>query len=300
MASHVVTTVAEFNAAMSGGAYVVLAADLYFEGDSPNKNGVFSGVFDGRGHVLDGITLKNDQYVFCYTMNGTIRNVAITDLRLGVAAALYGEGKGLAENVYVRASSVQTGYGGWHTGFFGSNNVLEGNRVKNCLGRGGPRGNRFRRKRVRKQRTLRRAGISGRVLYDRRHRQMYGDERDEAERKSVGPCRFCAFRRFGRLCGICRPRGDDSGGQGRTKSTSTIGTGISGRLTRTVSPCQRICRNKKNLPEAPTESRALVTGADVFMKRLILDTDMGADCDDAVALALLLQKMRAGNAKFCA
>ncbi len=133
VASHVVTTVAEFNAAMPGGAYVVLAADLYFEGDSPNKNGIFSGVFDGRGHVLDGITLKNDQYLFCYTMNGTIRNVAITDLRLGVAAALYGEGKGLAENVYVRASSVQTGYSGWHTGFFGSNNELEGNRVKNCL-----------------------------------------------------------------------------------------------------------------------------------------------------------------------
>ena len=133
VASHVVTTVAEFNAAIPGGTYVVLADDLYFEGDSPNKNGTFSGVFDGRGHVLDGITLKNDQYLFCYTMNGTIRNVAITDLRLGVAAALYGEGKGLAENVYVRASSVQTGYSGWHTGFFGSNNVLEGNRVKNCL-----------------------------------------------------------------------------------------------------------------------------------------------------------------------
>lgn len=133
VASHVVTTVAEFNAAIPGGTYVVLAADLYFEGDSPNKNGTFSGVFDGRGHVLDGITLKNDQYLFCYTMNGTIRNVAITDLRLGVAAALYGGGKGLAENVYVRASSVQTGYGSWHTGFFGSNNVLEGNRVKNCL-----------------------------------------------------------------------------------------------------------------------------------------------------------------------
>ena len=31
------------------------------------------------------------------------------------------------------------------------------------------------------------------------------------------------------------------------------------------------------------------------MKRLILDTDMGADCDDAVALALLLQKMRRGE-----
>lgn len=133
VASHVVTTVAEFNAAIPGGTYVVLAADLYFEGDSPNKNGIFSGVFDGRGHVLDGITLKNDQYLFCYTMNGTIRNVAITDLRLGVAAALYGGGKGLAENVYVRASSVQTGYGSWHTGFFGSNNELEGNRVKNCL-----------------------------------------------------------------------------------------------------------------------------------------------------------------------
>ena len=133
VASHVVTTVAEFNAAIPDGTYVVLAADLYFEGTSPAKNNTFSGVFDGRGYVLDGITLKNDQYLFCYTMNGTIRNVAITDLRLGVAAALYGEGKGLAENVYVRASSVQTGYGSWHTGFFGSNNVLEGNRVKNCL-----------------------------------------------------------------------------------------------------------------------------------------------------------------------
>lgn len=134
VASHVVKTVGDFDAAIPGGAYVVLADDLYFEGNAPTgKSGTFAGVFDGRGHILDGITLNNDQYLFCYTMNGTIRNVAITDLRLGIAAALYGEGKGLAENVYVQASSAQTGYGGWHTGFFGANNSLEGNRVKNCL-----------------------------------------------------------------------------------------------------------------------------------------------------------------------
>lgn len=132
VASHVVTTVAEFNAAMPGGAYVVLANDISFDGTDPDRAGKFEGIFDGRGYVLDGITVAGN-YVFCYTMNGVIRNVTITNLSLRTGTGLYGEGKGLAENVYVRASSVQTGYSGWHTGFFGSNNVLEGNRVKNCL-----------------------------------------------------------------------------------------------------------------------------------------------------------------------
>ena len=132
VASHVVTTVAEFNAAMPGGAYVVLANDISFDGTDPDRAGKFEGIFDGRGYILDGITVAGN-YVFCYTMNGVIRNVTITNLSLRTGTGLYGEGKGLAENVYVRASSVQTGYSGWHTGFFGSNNTLEGNRVKNCL-----------------------------------------------------------------------------------------------------------------------------------------------------------------------
>ncbi len=132
VASHVVTTAAEYKEAMPGGAYVVLANDISFDGTDPDRAGKFEGIFDGRGYVLDGMTVGVN-YVFCYTMNGVIRNVTITDLSLGAGTGLYGEGKGLAQNVYVQARSVVTGWASWHTGFFGSNNFLDYNRVKHCI-----------------------------------------------------------------------------------------------------------------------------------------------------------------------
>ena len=91
-------------------------ADMIIEEDwgSGLKAG-FQGVFDGKGHEIKGVEVKGEYSGFIITMglNGVVKNVAFTDVKVGAKAGLLERGGngGLIENVYVDVAAMESGIG---------------------------------------------------------------------------------------------------------------------------------------------------------------------------------------------
>ena len=141
--------------------YFVLGNDIDFEGDTYEpfssytifmqlNNGSdmdcfngrlygFKGVFDGQGHIIDDLVMKNELaggFIGLLHQNGVIRNVAFTNaVHLGVGGFVVSAGDGRIENVYV--SCLEQGAGesaGFnYSGFFYARDCMAEARVVHCF-----------------------------------------------------------------------------------------------------------------------------------------------------------------------
>ena len=76
--------------------------------------GGFQGVFDGKGHEIKGMEIKGEYVGFIVTIgiNGVVKNVAFTDVKVGAKAGVIERGGGGSiENVYVDIAEMESGVG---------------------------------------------------------------------------------------------------------------------------------------------------------------------------------------------
>ena len=95
------------------GSTVVDNPKAIFEDWGAGKAAGFQGVFDGKGHSIDGMTINGQYSGFIITMgvNGIAKNVAFTNLTVGSEAGLFERGGngGLVENVYIELKAMGNG-----------------------------------------------------------------------------------------------------------------------------------------------------------------------------------------------
>lgn len=82
----------------------------------------FKGIFDGKGHVIDGLAVSGKYNGFVTTLaDGTIRNVAFTNAEVSDTASLIARaGFGTIENIYVSYAKITGGTGENVSTVFGS------------------------------------------------------------------------------------------------------------------------------------------------------------------------------------
>ena len=77
------------------------------------EKGGFRGVFDGKGHTIEGLELKGEYAGFIGTMgiDGVLKNVAFTNVSLGSTTGIVERGGkgGAVENVYIEVDAIESG-----------------------------------------------------------------------------------------------------------------------------------------------------------------------------------------------
>lgn len=127
--------------AYNGDYTVYTAFDYYWELGNVGVDGVkygdgewnrassygFKGIFDGKGHVIDGLSVSGQFNGFVVTLsNGTIRNVAFTNAKVSSEASLIARaGIGTVKNVYVQYAMIEGGNGNNVSTLFGSSDDAE-------------------------------------------------------------------------------------------------------------------------------------------------------------------------------
>ncbi len=96
--------------ALSDG-FIVLGANFSYTGAWNFEvlgNVIFKGVLDGKGYTVDGVSTSGWNGAMYYSITGTVKNIAFTNVTLGRKATLLNEdGDGYFENIYIHCATVE-------------------------------------------------------------------------------------------------------------------------------------------------------------------------------------------------
>ncbi len=99
------------NARALSDGYIVLGANFTYTGAwnfETSGNVVFNGVLDGKGYTIDGVSTSGWNGAMYYSITGTVKNIAFTNVTLGKKATLLNEaGAGYFENIYIHCATAQ-------------------------------------------------------------------------------------------------------------------------------------------------------------------------------------------------
>ena len=117
--------------------FVELKGDGTDSGWEDGRINGFHGVFDGKGHIIDNMVMKNvaaGGFVGLLHQDGVIRNVAFTNaVHLGLCGFICSVGNGRIENVYVSCLEQGGGTNPDYSGFFYSQGGMAAARVVHCF-----------------------------------------------------------------------------------------------------------------------------------------------------------------------
>lgn len=117
--------------------FVELKGDGTDSGWEDGRINGFHGVFDGKGHIIDNMVMKNvaaGGFVGLLHQDGVIRNVAFTNaVHLGLCGFICTVGNGRIENVYVSCLEQGGGTNPDYSGFFYSQGGMAAARVVHCF-----------------------------------------------------------------------------------------------------------------------------------------------------------------------
>lgn len=100
------------------------------------RNGGFRGTFDGRGHKISKLKMSKwcDSFLGLLAAQGTIKNIAFTDVTLGGSTSVIALGGcGRIENAYVEIAAYSNGNATDRTGVFLARDCMGETRLVNCF-----------------------------------------------------------------------------------------------------------------------------------------------------------------------